>query len=125
LVFRIFDLLKIARQAQGRFYIRRLSTLVSSREQNDHFIPNLFVVHPVTRTVVDPQFGNSPAYRLDISGVALSEALDPNLDSRPRAEIAQSVEPVGEELRSCGSQAQDTVACWLHTVKSLKCHPTA
>jgi hypothetical protein len=99
LVFRIFDLLKIARQAQSGFYIRVLSTLVSSCEQNEHCTSNFFEVHSITRTVVDPQFGNSLAYRLDISRVSGSETLDSNLDSRPRADIAQTVEPAGEE---CG-----------------------
>jgi hypothetical protein len=96
--FRIFDLLKIARQAPSGFYIRVLSTLVSSCEQNEHSTSNFFEVHPVTGTVVDPQFGNSLAYRLDISRVPGSEPLNSDLDSRPRADIAQAVEPVGEEF---------------------------
>jgi len=74
LVFRIFDLLKIARQAQIGFYIRVLSTLVSSCEQNEHFTSNFFEVHSVTGTLVNPQFGNSLAYRLDISRVSGSKA---------------------------------------------------
>jgi hypothetical protein len=98
LVFRIFDLLKIARQAQSGFYIRALSTFVSSCEQNEHFTSNFFEVHLVTGTVVDPQFGNSLAYRLDISRVSGSEPFNSNLDSRPRADIAQAVEPIGEEF---------------------------
>jgi len=96
--FSHLDLLKIARQAQSGFYIRQLSTLVTSRKQNYDFAPNRFEVHPVTRTVIDPQFGNSLAYRLDISGVSRSEALDPDLHSRSRAEIAQPVKPVREDL---------------------------
>src|SRR5690242_15288510 len=55
--FAFFDLLKIARQAQSGFYIRVLSALVSSCEQNEHCTSNFFEVHPVTGTVVDPQFG--------------------------------------------------------------------
>jgi hypothetical protein len=98
LVFRIFYLLKIARQAQSGFYIRVLGTLVSSCEQNEHFTSNFFEVHPVTGTLVDPQLGNSLAYRLDISRVSGSEPLNSNLDSRPRADIAQAVEPLGEEF---------------------------
>jgi hypothetical protein len=62
--FRIFDLLKIARQAQSGFYIRVLSTLVS--------------------------------YRLDISRAPGSEPLNSDPDSRPRAAVAQAVEPVSE-----------------------------
>jgi hypothetical protein len=98
LVFRIFDLLKIARQAQSGFYIRVLSALVSSCEQNEHCTSNFFEVNPVTGTVVDPQFGNSPAYWLDISRVSGSKPLDSDLDSRPRADITQAVEPFGEEF---------------------------
>jgi hypothetical protein len=80
LVFRIFDLLKLARQAQSGFYIRVLSTLVSSCEQNEHFTSNFFEVHPITGPIVDPQFGNALAYRLDISRVSSSEPLNSNLD---------------------------------------------
>jgi hypothetical protein len=96
--FSHLDLLKIARQAQSGFYIGRLSTLVSSRKQNYHFTPDPFEVHPVTRSVVDPQFGNSLAYRLDVSGVFRREALDPYLHSRPRSDIAQPVKPAGEDV---------------------------
>jgi hypothetical protein len=95
----MIDLLEIARQAQGCFYIRVLSTLVSSCEQNYRFTPDLFKVHPVTWTVVDPQFGNSLAYRSDISWVSGSETLDSDLDFRPPANIAQAVEPVGADLK--------------------------
>jgi hypothetical protein len=35
---------------------------------------------------------------LDISRISGSETLDSDLDSRPRAEVAQAVEPVGEEF---------------------------
>jgi hypothetical protein len=69
-------------------YIRVLSTLVSSCEQNEHFTSNFFEVHPVTGTIVDPHFGNSLAYRLDVSRVSGSEPLNSDLDSRPRAAIA-------------------------------------
>jgi len=96
--FSHLDLLKIARQAQSGFYIRRLSTLVTSREQNYNFAPNRFEVHPVTRTVVDPQFGNSLAYRLDLSGISRSEALYPDLHSRSRSDIAQPIKPPGEDF---------------------------
>ena len=67
-------------------------------EQNYQFTLNLFEVHPVTWTVVDPQFGNSLAYWLNISRVSGSEALDSDLDFRPPAEIAQAVEPVREDF---------------------------
>jgi len=96
--FSHFDLLKISRQTKSGLYIRRLSTLVTSRKQNYDFAPNRFEVHPVTRTVVDPQFGNSLACRLDIPGVSRSEALDPDLHSRSRADIAQPVKPVSEDF---------------------------
>ena len=52
----------------------------------------------ISGTVVDPQFGNSLAYRLDISRISGSEPLNSDLDSRPRADIAQAVEPLGEEF---------------------------
>jgi hypothetical protein len=93
----MIDLLKIARQAQGCFYIRRLSTLVSPASKITTSGPILFEVHPVSRTVVDSQFGNSLAYRSDISRVSGSETLDSDLDFRPPANIAQAVEPVGKE----------------------------
>jgi hypothetical protein len=35
---------------------------------------------------------------LDISRVSGSETLDSDLDSRPGAEVAQAVEPVGKEF---------------------------
>jgi hypothetical protein len=61
-------------------------------------LPIFLKVHLVTGTVVNPQFGNSLAYRFDISRVSGSKPLNSDLDSRPRADIAQAVEPVGEEF---------------------------
>ena len=48
--------------------------------------------------VIDPQFGDTLANRLDISGVTCGEALHPDLDPCPRADVAQPVKPLDESL---------------------------
>ena len=63
-------------------------------------LPISFEIHPVTGTVVDPQFGNSLAYRLDISRVSGSETLNSDLNSRPRVEVAQAAGRVKTLRRS-------------------------
>jgi hypothetical protein len=49
-------------------------------------------------SVIDPQFRDALANRADIPGVACGEALDPDLNPRPRTNVAQPVKPPGESL---------------------------
>ena len=57
-----------------------------------------FEIHAVTGSIIDPQFGDALANRLDIPGVTCGEALDPDLNPCPRANVAQPVKPPGESL---------------------------
>jgi hypothetical protein len=57
-----------------------------------------FEIHPVTGSLIDPQFGGALANRLDVPGVTCGETLDPDLNPRPRTNVAQPVKPLGESL---------------------------
>jgi hypothetical protein len=48
--------------------------------------------------VIDPHFRNSPTHGPDIAKITRSETLDPDLHSRPRTNIAQSIKPIGENF---------------------------
>jgi len=91
-------LLKVAREAQCCLDVGRLRALVTAGQQNHHFAPVSCELHPVTGSIIDPQFGDALANRLDIPGVTGGEALDPDLNPCPRTNVAQLVKPLGESL---------------------------
>lgn len=71
---------------------------MSASQENDEFTPSLPEINPITGAEIDPQFGDAFSHRFDIAGIASSQTLDSGLNSRTRLQIAQSVEPFGENV---------------------------
>ena len=88
--------LKVACEAQCSLDVGGLCALVTARQQNHYFAPVFFELRPVTGSIIDPQFGDALANRLDIPGVTCGEALDPDLNPCPCTNVAQTVKPLGE-----------------------------
>jgi len=88
----------VACEAPCGFDVGRLRALVTACQQNHYFAPVSFEIHPITGSIIDPQFGDALANRLDIPGVTCAEALDPDLNPCPRTNVAQPVKPLGESL---------------------------
>jgi hypothetical protein len=76
-----------------------LGALVTTGQEDNQLSPALFVIHPVTGTVIDSQFRNTLANGFDIARMSKGKMLDPCLDTRPRLKIAQAIEPASEDIR--------------------------
>ena len=55
--------------------------------------------HPVPRAVLDPHLRDAFAHRLDVARIAGRQPLDPDEHTGAGADIAQSVQPLGVDLR--------------------------
>ena len=62
-------LLKVACEEQCCFDVGGLGAFVTACQQNHHFLSVSLEIHPVTGSVIDPQFEDSLANRFDIAGV--------------------------------------------------------
>ena len=78
----------------------------------------LLEVYPVTRSVVDAQFGNAFPNGFYVAGVAGSKAFNSRLYAGPRSNIAKSIEPPHEYGRCPNLEHTYTVAERLQCVKS-------
>jgi hypothetical protein len=93
-----------------------LSSFISSGQENNQLTPTLFKIHPIAGTIIDPQLGDSLANRLNIAGVSPSEALNPDLDTSPRLDVAEFFKPMYEEVSFSNFDHEITVAARLHVV---------
>lgn len=57
-------------------------------------MPALPEIHPITGAVIDSEFGNPLADRLDIAGVSRSEAFNFYLDTRSCLNVAETIKPM-------------------------------
>jgi len=73
---------------------------------------------PVARPVVDPQLRDAFTHGLHIPRVAHGETFDARLHPRPPFQVAQAVEPLGEDLGLADFDHQKTVATRLHRVNA-------
>lgn len=87
----------MARKAQSGFDVFGLGRLVTTGQQNDQLLPALLEINPVTRAVVDAQFRNPIANRLNVTGVSRRQPFDPRLHTRSCLEVTQVVEPLREK----------------------------
>jgi len=91
-------LLKIPRQTQDSLDIAGLCTLVATSQQDDQITPTFLKIHSVPRPAVNPQFGHTLSNRLGVPRVSCCQAFNPDLNTRTRANVAQTVKPLGENL---------------------------
>ncbi len=71
-----------------------LSPLVSTSEEHDQYAAALNEVHPVPRSMINPQLGNAFAHGFDITRVAEREPPDANVDATLGLAIAKGGEPL-------------------------------
>ena len=77
-------------------------------------------VHPVTRSVIDPQFADALADGFGVAGVSHRQALDPGLDARPGLKVAETIKPPGEGRCLADGDHVTNVAFWLHLVNAFR-----
>jgi hypothetical protein len=87
-----------------------LGGLISTRQQNDQIAPTLLEIHPISRPIVDPQFRNTLANRLDISRVSRSEPFNSDLDARTRLKVIQGINLQSENICFANFNHDKTVA---------------
>jgi hypothetical protein len=75
-----------------------LRAFVTASKQNDDRLAASDKVHAISRSVVDAHLRNAFANWLHIAGIADLKTVDPSLNSRSRAGIAQIGEPAGEDF---------------------------
>src|SRR5574337_45049 len=88
------------------------------RPPRSTLFPYTTLFRSITGAVVDPQFGNAFTHRLHVARVAGGEPFDPDQDSSACLNVAQAVEPLGEDLGLANLDHEITVAVRLQTVKS-------
>jgi hypothetical protein len=78
----------------GLLYIFVLSGLVAAAKQDDDFFSGIFVIHPVTGTVVNAHFRDALSGWLYITRVPLLEPLNPGVDAVSGPLIPQVPNPL-------------------------------
>ncbi|WP_423856104.1 hypothetical protein [Acidithiobacillus montserratensis] len=100
-----------------------MSALVSASQENDEISASLLEIHPLTRAAVDSQLGYAFANRLYITGISDSQPRNSGLNSRPRLDVAQGVEPMNEGISFPNFDHRPTVVAWLHLVNRARLLP--
>ena len=104
---------------QGCLDVPALGSFVPPGQQNDNGVALLLEVHPVARSVVDPQLRNAFADGPDVSRVPGGQTLDPDQNAGPGARVPQAVQPLGVDLRLADLEHARNVVSRLHAVKSF------
>jgi len=98
-----------------------LGGLVAAAEQDNDFFPGVLVINAVAGAVMDAQFGDALAYRLNITGVAGSKAVNPLMDTGYGAIISKFFEPFVKHARSAHLLHNSSVNYSTHIVKRASC----
>jgi hypothetical protein len=75
-----------------------LGALVASDQEGNQLPAGLLEVHAISGTKVNAKFRYPFPDRSSIAGIPGGQALNPNLDTGPTLEIAETVEPTREPI---------------------------
>lgn len=66
--------------------------------RNDQPLPAFHVIHSVSRAGVDSKFRDTLTHRLHVAWIPSRQPLDPDQDPCARPQVAEPVDPLGEDL---------------------------
>jgi len=90
---------EIVRQPDGQLHVSRLGALTSAGQQDDQFPASANKVDAIARTTMDSHFRDPGTDRPNVSGISMSQTINPRLDGSPGSPIFEIAEPSRELIR--------------------------